>query len=161
VTMQFLTESECIKWMADRGRSRPTSANSAFTERIWFPKEAPKLCWWARQIAGKMLEHREPCLLWIEEWGIGGEELLHLYYRLRESYGDRRLLADAPGHLFLGYETENLATYLQVAMLNGWGGLMLTHLNYINTFFSHDEFLDVYATEESSFHSLLESISAK
>ena len=159
--MQFLTESECSKWMADRGRSRPTSAISAFVERIWFPKETSKLCWWARQIAGKMLEDREPCLLWIEEWGIWGEHLLHLYYRLRESYGDRRLLADAPGHLFLGYEAEELASYLRLAMLNGWGGLMLTHNDYFNASFSQDGFLDVYAFEESSFRSVLESISVE
>ena len=159
--MQFLTESECTQWMADRGRVRPTPVNSGFTERIWFPKEAPKLCWWARQIACKMLEHREPCLLWIDEWGVWGESLLHLYYRLRESYGDRRLLADAPGHLFLGYEAEDMASYLQPAMVNGWGGLMLTHYDYFNASFSHDEYLDVYATEELSFQSLLESISTK
>lgn len=157
--MQFLTESECTKWMAGRGRVRPTPVNSAFTERVWFPKEAPKLCWWARQIAGKLLEHREPCLLWIDEWGICSESLTHLYYRLRESYGDRRLLADAPGHLFLGYEAEDLASYLQIAMLEGWGGLMLTHYDYFNASFSHDGFLDVYASEEPSFQSLLESIS--
>lgn len=159
--MQFLNDSECTQWMADRGRSRPTSANSAFTERIWFPKETSKLCWWARQIAGKILEHREPCLLWIDEWGVWEESLLHLYYRLRESYGDRRLLADAPGHLFLGYEAEDLASYLQLAMLSGWGGLMLTHLNFVNASFSHDGFLDVYASEESSFQSLLASISVE
>ena len=35
--MQFLTESECTKWMTGRGRVRPTPVNSAFTERLCEP----------------------------------------------------------------------------------------------------------------------------
>jgi hypothetical protein len=35
-------------------------------------------------------------------------------------------------------------------MLNGWGGYVLTHANYVNAFFSHDEFMDFYAESESS-----------
>ena len=67
------------------------------------------------------LTFRMPTLLWITEWSIWpSSENLHLYYRLRHTYGDHRLLHEAPGHLFLEYESEDLATFLQVAMLNGW-----------------------------------------
>ncbi|HEX6533667.1 MAG TPA: hypothetical protein VF041_03665 [Gemmatimonadaceae bacterium] len=53
----------------------------------------------------QQLEHalrpREACLLWITDWGIWrSSENLHLCYRLRQSYGDRRLLDEAPAHLF-------------------------------------------------------------
>lgn len=89
--------------------------------------------------------YRRPALLWITEWGIwGSSENWHLYYKLRESSGDHRLLHEAPGHLFLDYEAEDLASFLQVAMLNGWGGYLLTEANYINAFFSHDEFIDFF-----------------
>ena len=55
------------------------------------------------------------------------------------------LLHEAPGHLFLEHETEDLASFLQLAMLNGWGGYVLTHANYVNLFFSHDEYMDFFA----------------
>ena len=83
---------------------------------------------------------------WVTEWGIwGSSENWHLYYKLRQSYGDLRLLHEAPGHLFLGHEPEDLASFLQLAMLNGWGGYILTEADYVNAFFSHDEYIDFYS----------------
>jgi hypothetical protein len=83
---------------------------------------------------------------WITEWGIwGSSENWHLYYKLRQSYGDPRLLHEAPGHLFLGHESEDLASFLQLAILNGWGGYILTQADYVNAFFSHDEYIDFFA----------------
>jgi hypothetical protein len=29
--------------------------------------------------------------------------------------------------------------------LNGWGGYVLTEMDYVNAFFSHDEFIDFFA----------------
>ena len=84
--------------------------------------------------------YRDPALVWITEWGIWDENW-HLYYKLRQSYGDFRLLHEAPGHLFLGHESEDLGSFLQVAILNGWGGYILTQADYINAFFSHDEYI--------------------
>jgi hypothetical protein len=90
-----------------------------------------------------------PTLLLITEWSIwSSSENWHLYYRLRQSYGDRMLLHEKPGHLFLEHEAEDLASFLQIAMLNGWGGYVLTHANYMNAFFSHDEYLDFFAKPE-------------
>jgi len=68
-----------------------------------------------------------------------------LYYKLRQSYQDARVLQEAPGHLFLEDESEDLASFLQLAMLNGWGGYVLTHADYVNAFFSHDEYIDFFA----------------
>jgi hypothetical protein len=96
------------------------------------------------------LTYRMPALLWVTEWGIWpSSENWHLYYRLRRSHGDHRLLDEAPGHLFLGYEAEDLASFLQLSILNGWGGYVLTHANYANAFFSHDEYLDFYSDNQN------------
>jgi hypothetical protein len=90
-------------------------------------------------------------LLWITEWGIwSSSENLHLYYKLRQTYGDYRLLNEAPGHLFLDHEAEDLASFLQIAMLNGWGGYVLTQMDYVNAFFSHDEFIDFFAQHDDN-----------
>ncbi len=92
-----------------------------------------------------------PALLWITEWGIWpSSENWHLYYKLRQTYGDQRLLDEAPGHLFLEHEAEDIASFLQLAMLNGWGGYFLTQADYVNTFFSHDEYMDFYAGIEAN-----------
>jgi len=49
-----------------------------------------------------------PTLLWITEWGIW------------------------PSSENLEHETEDLASFMQIAMLNGWGGYVLTDANYVN-----------------------------
>ena len=88
---------------------------------------------------------RSPVLLWITEWGIwSSSENWHLYYKLRQSYGEQRLLEEAPGHMFLGHESEDFASFLHLAMLNGWGGYALTQADYVNLFFSHDEYIDFF-----------------
>jgi hypothetical protein len=97
-------------------------------------------------------------MLWITEWGIWpSSENLHLYYRLRQSYNDHRLLHEAPGHFFLQHEAEDLASFLQLAMLNGWGGYILAEAAYLNAFFSHDEYIDFYGRDESSIASVREA----
>lgn len=35
-------------------------------------------------------------------------------------------------------------------MLNGWGGYVLTEINYVNAFFSHDGYVDFFAAENES-----------
>lgn len=42
-----------------------------------------------------------------------------------------------------------LPSFLQIAMLNGWGGYVLTQAGYVNAFFSHDEYIDFFAKEAS------------
>jgi hypothetical protein len=65
--------------------------------------------------------------------------------QLRQTYGDQRLLQDASGHLFLEHEAEDLASFLHIAILNGWGGYVLTDADFVNAFFSHDEYIDFFA----------------
>jgi hypothetical protein len=49
-------------------------------------------------------------------------ELASVYYMLRHSYGD---------NLFPEHESEDPASFLQIGMLNSWGGYVLTHADYI------------------------------
>jgi hypothetical protein len=100
-----------------------------------------------------------PTLLWVTEWGIWpSSENWHLYYKLRQTYGDQRLLHELPGHLFLEHEEEDLASFLQIAMLNGWGGYVLTHANNVNAFFSHDEYINFFAEHDQNFADLQKAL---
>jgi hypothetical protein len=35
-------------------------------------------------------------------------------------------------------------------MLNGWGGYVLTEANYVNAFFSHDEYIDFFVKDSEN-----------
>ncbi len=142
--MRFYTQDECEQWLQGRQRLKPDATLGLETERFDYPKEPHHMYWMAHWIAAH-LTFRQPVLLWITEWGIWpSSENWHLYYSLRQKNGDHRLLHEAPGHVFLEYEVEELASFLQIAMLNGWGGYVLSHANYVNAFFSHDEYVDFF-----------------
>src|SRR5215467_14592245 len=82
------------------------------------PPAHMKLTWFCRHLE-RSLQPRTDCLLWVTDWGIW-EENLHLFYRLRQSYGEPRLLHEAPGHYFLDYEGPDLVSLLELSILCGW-----------------------------------------
>lgn len=152
--MRYYTKPECEEWLHSRQRQAPGETPGLVRERVNYPAEPHRFVAMARWM-GATLPERMPVLLWITEWGIWpSSENLHLYHRLRQSYHDYRFLEEAPGHFFLGHESEDLVSFLQLAMLNGWGGYLLTQADYINAFFSHDEFIDFYAAN----HELLAAV---
>jgi hypothetical protein len=100
---------------------------------------------WLSNFFASSLEPFDKCLLWVTQWDVWpSNENLHLFYRLRESYGERRLLSDAPGHLFLKHEGPDLATFIELAILSGWDCYLLPNLKYASAFLSHDGFLDFF-----------------
>ena len=148
--MRFYTEKDCEQWLGVRQRTKPNRSSAAHTATVKYPSEPYRVFSIAHWIASS-LTHRMPALLWISEWGIWpSSENWHVYYKLRQSYGDRQLLEEAPGHLFLQHEAEDLASFLQLAMLNGWGGYVLTQADFVNVFFSHDEYIEFFANEDGN-----------
>jgi hypothetical protein len=143
--VRFYTQSECEEWLIGKNRQKPDAIPGVGGARILFPSETHRFFHFAKRIA-ESISFQMPVLLWTTEWGNwDSTENEHLYYRLRQSYGDQRLLWEAPGHFFLGYETADLASFLQLSMMNGWGGYLLAQANYVNVFFSHDEYFDFFA----------------
>ncbi|HXX20850.1 MAG TPA: hypothetical protein VEJ46_15710 [Candidatus Acidoferrum sp.] len=100
-----------------------------------------KVTWFSEFIASYLPPFDE-CLLWVSLWGVWpSSENSHLFYRLRETCGERRQLSDAPGHLFLRSESADLATFIGLALLFGWDFYLLTSPAYHLAFGSHDEFV--------------------
>lgn len=158
--MRFYTPEECEQWLSDSERKKPDEASNTQVWRTEYPPEPHGFFFFAHWIASN-LTYRQPTLLWITEWGIWpSSENWHLYYRARQTYGDRHMLCEAPGHLCFEHETEDLASFLQMAMLNGWGGYILTAANYVNAFFSHDEYIDFFATHETNLSHIRESLAS-
>jgi hypothetical protein len=159
--MRFYTTEECKEWLRCRERVLPDIVPESAIESVSFPEKPYQLLFFSQWIANS-LTYQKPTLLWITEWGIWpSSENWHLYYRLRQSYADHRLLHDAPGHLFLEQESEDLASFLQVALLNGWGGYVLTEADYVNVFFSHDEYVNFIAKLDANLALVRESFAAK
>ena len=92
----------------------------------------------------RLLSDEDSFLLWVVEYGIwSSNENLHLYYRLRTSYGDTRDHVDAPGHYFLPYERADLTTFLDLTMRFGWGAHLVTTSPLPSCFISHDGWLRI------------------
>lgn len=92
------------------------------------------------------LQPRDECLLWVTRSDVWrSSENLHLYYRLRHSYGDSQRLDDAPGHLFHRYESADLISFLQVGVLCGWDIHLIPSEGHARAFASHDEVVDFVA----------------
>src|SRR3569833_2996436 len=146
--MRFYTDKECEQWLSERKRVKPDTVPESQVEMVSYPAKPYQIFALAQWMA-QSLTYRQPTLIWATEWDIWpSSENWHLYYAIRHSYGDVRLLHEAPGHLFLGHEAEDLASFIQLAMLNGWGGYILTYADYVNAFFSHDEFIKFFAAVE-------------
>jgi hypothetical protein len=159
--MRFYTETECEDWLSSRGRQKPGLGGKPIHFNGRYPSEPGRLRFVAHWIATS-ITHRMPALLWITEWSIWpSSENWHLYYKLRQSYSDGRLLHEAPGHYFLEHEAEDLASFLQLAMLNGWGGYVLTQADYVNAFFSHDEFFDFFSDHSKNLDDVRETFGEK
>ncbi len=79
------------------------------------------------------------CVLWVREYGIWPSlDNRHLYYRVRQSYGDRRSLADAPGHEFVDHEYADLVLFLELVIRMGWGAAVFSSRPLPACFVSHD-----------------------
>ena len=141
--MRFLTDQECEQWLA--GRPKPDASGLEW-HCIAYPKTPSRQLYISQWIASNVT-YRMDTLLWVTESGVWKSNW-HLYYRLRQSYHDFRLEHEAPGHLFLEHEREDLATFIQLTILNGWDAYLLTRADYINLAFSNDEFIDVYSREQ-------------
>jgi hypothetical protein len=98
--MRFYTELECEEWLSGRERKKPDAVPEIPTEQISYPPTPHRIHYLAHWIASS-LAYRMETLLWITEWRIwGSSENWHLYYKLRQSYGDLRLLHEALGTFF-------------------------------------------------------------
>ena len=150
--MRCFTTQECEVWLKGRGLSLPDQNPKLVSHRVWIKNSHPYNLaeWFSRE-----LTNYDDVLLLITEWGIWGtNENWHLYYTLRRLSEDRRFLHEAPGHFFMAHEMVELATMLQLAIINGWGGYFVAARGIISCFFSHDEFIDFYAESDVELESV-------
>jgi len=149
--MFFRTKEQAIQWVTDLrldaaqlsaecvDELAPNSIRIALGESQVSPYAI------AKAIAQALGNVPEICL-WITEYGIWpSSENWHLYYTLRRTYGDLRKLGEAPAHLFLGYETTDLVTFLYLTLLFSWGGHVISAPSWTTVKISHDGWIVIEA----------------
>jgi hypothetical protein len=105
------------------------------------------------------LAYWEEALLWVFITGVfEASQDAHVYYRVRQSYGDLRHIDQAPGHLALGHEHTDIMTMLQLSMLLGWNAVLFTGQDYGRVFVSHDEYAELAVRNESSLEPIRKEI---
>jgi len=151
--MRFLTKDECQKWFDGHGFKLNGDGVPLLPSveqhhvHLAIPSDFTKLTWFCGLLSSALTPRRE-CLLWATGWGIW-EENLHLYYRLRQSYGDLRLIHEAPGCLFLDYENSDLVSFLEVMIICGWDVHLMPTRGFTRAFVSHDEFVE-FASDDNN-----------
>lgn len=147
--MRALDETQIGNWCRSHGvqvdeQGKPVRKPEGFvTARFKTPAAASRHLWFARRIEDA-LRPWSRCLVWVLTWGVWqSSENWHLYYKLRQSFGEHRLLEEAPGHLFLDFEAADVVTFIQVALAAGWDFQLLTSEDYARAFISHDEWIEL------------------
>jgi hypothetical protein len=157
--LRFLTTVESEAWV--RAHSVPAGEGGAPDRdpahprlKASLPPTIGQLLWFCRFVGG-CLEPRSECLLWVTLVGPWrSSQNWHLYYRLRQSYGDQRLIDEAPDHLFLDFEEPEFVSFLQIGILAGWDMWLVPELDYggadtARIFVSHDEWVQFFHRDES------------
>jgi hypothetical protein len=79
-------------------------------------------------------------LIWFTEWGIWpSSERMHIFERVRLSYGENRPMMEAPGHVFNQEEAEDALSFATLGVLFLWDCYVLNPKGTKVLFYSHDE----------------------
>ena|SRR5258706_10704583 len=155
--MRFFSPDECAEWCSELqvaldDEGRPTrEMPQAHRLRCKFPPSFAQLLWFSRAIESAVQPCQE-CLLWVTDWGIfPSNENHHLYYRLRQSYGDVHLLREAPGHLCFDYERPEVVTLVHLCILFGWDVHLIPRGGYGRAFVCHDEWAQLGFDDHAQF----------
>jgi hypothetical protein len=158
--MRGLTPTELKDWCAERAiecddRGTPLHPyGGSFAVRCDLPENISQLTWFCRVIESA-LKPREHCLLWVTRWGVWPScENWHLYYRLRQSHGEHRLIHEAPGHLFLEFEEADLVSFVEIGLIGGWDMHLIPTVGYGRVFVSHDEWVEFAADHSAEAESI-------
>ena len=129
--MVFLTTSDCTDWCNKNGVTVPAGrgvGQPGPSVRVELTPEASMVFSASSRLADA-IGPWNTSLLWVVTTDIWPSSTnLHLYYRVRQSYGDYRLISQAPGHLFLNYEIADFVTFIQIGILSGWDMYVLPDL---------------------------------
>ncbi|HEX9282601.1 MAG TPA: hypothetical protein VF912_00320 [Anaeromyxobacter sp.] len=163
--MRVFTSEECAAWserlVAVDERRKPTrDLGKPHGLRCEFRKAFTQMLWFSRCVEAA-LQPRHSCLVWVTDWGIfPSNENLHLFYRLRQTYGDTRLLHEAPGHLCLDFESAEVVTLVHLGMLFGWDLHLIPTAGYARAFVSHHQWVEIGFDHDTELQASMKDLQA-
>jgi hypothetical protein len=109
------------------------------------PEDTGKKTVLARALAS-LVTGTQQGALWITDWGAFQScQNVELFYGYRRSFGENRLLIDAPFHVFSASDTKTLECLLDLTLYFYWDSILLDASKGLIVTTSNDEFVDVYA----------------
>lgn len=155
--MRIYTPEECAQWCdtmrisLDERRRPARDLGVAHRLRCRFPSSFTQFLWFSRAIEAA-LQPRQSCLVWVTEYGVfPSSENQHLFYRLRQSYGEYRLVHEAPGHLCLDFEVAEVVTLIYLSILFGWDAHLMPVAGYGRVFIYHHEWIEMGFRDKGRF----------
>lgn len=145
--MRCLTYRECADWCRDHGypvidadyygRPAPT-VRELFPEiPLRYPADSGQKVELARAIVRSMPGE---LLFWVGEWAVWpSSQHMPLFTRLREAWGEKRPLIEAPGHLLGQEELDDAVSILAISLLFIWDCHVFSKKLSPIFFCSHDE----------------------
>lgn len=130
--MQFLDVGEIRSWSGGRDwldLDRKDQYVGFSVGRFRISSASEKTPWWFIESAIDALQFWEEALLLIGEANPVTPHL-HLFYALRRSYGETKLVRETPGHLFLRFERQDLLTFVNMVYMNEWSARVVTSQDY-------------------------------
>jgi hypothetical protein len=126
--MQCLTPSEAADWLRARHIDSLCEHGSpcVFGDYEVFaasPRDAREQQLLARDLMSWLGEF-DSALFWLTDWPLYQADEMALISSLRRSHGERRLLIEAPGHVFAESERDELTAWVSLMMCFGWDGYL-------------------------------------
>jgi len=141
-TMRILSPREAATWcqahhvaLSDSGHPELSDVDLKF--RI--PRDAQERVQLVSQ-AMEAFKDETVFLVWFADWSVWFGQRMHVFDRLRMSYGETRPLIDSPGHLFDQTEMEDAVSFVTIAVLFLWDCYIVVPGRRKLLFLSHDEF---------------------
>lgn len=153
--MIIFSNEECIQWanfhkITLNDRLSPNRCNNTpYRLSGKIPSSTSSLMWLMRRIEASLIIESQ-CLVWISDWSIfPSNDNFQLFYRYRQSYGNNKLLSEAPGHLCMSYERAEIVSLAWLCVLQGWDAHIIPDQGYSSVFLSHDEWFELGFSERS------------
>lgn len=140
--MKVLSAEEATQWcqaqgVALSGRGLPERSDAELKFEI--PRDAQKRVHLVGQAMNAFCDE-DQFLIWFDDWSVWPTgQRMHIFDRIRMSYGETRPLIDSPAHLFDRTEIQDATSLMTIAVLFLWDSYVVTPALRRLLYFSHDE----------------------
>ena len=140
--MQTLSRTDAENWCRHRSvplNERGLPQRPSESRKFNIPIDSGKRIYFVSAEVQAFASESE-VLVWFTEWGVWpSSERPHIFTRFRASYGETRSLSDAPAHLFIDTEREDLLSFVTLGALFLWDTYVISRSGDM-LHLSHDEY---------------------